>query len=68
MGCGASAEANGWIAADASLFGNHRHAESQEMLMSRSTRIIIFGGLAAIIIGAIVLAFWAFSGPQPTWP
>ena len=37
--------------------------------MSRSTRIIIFGGLAAIIIiGAIVLAFWAFSGPQPTWP
>jgi len=27
MGCGASAEANGWIAADASLFRNHRHAE-----------------------------------------
>jgi hypothetical protein len=39
------------------------------MFMSPTTRIVFFGGLAAIaIIGAVGLAFWALSGPQPTWP
>jgi hypothetical protein len=42
----------------------------QEELRSWATRAVFFGGLAAviIIIGAVGLAFWALSGPQPTWP
>jgi hypothetical protein len=43
----------------------------QEELRSWATRTVFFGGLAAgiiIIIGAVGLAFWVFSGTQPTWP
>jgi hypothetical protein len=40
-----------------------------EELMTRGTRSVVFGGLAAIIIiGAVVLALWALNGTQPTWP
>ena len=41
-----------------------------EALMTWGTRTVVFGGLAVviIIIGAVVLALWALSGTQPTWP